>query len=374
MLHTIHSPADLKKIPKSQVHKLAGEIRSLILETVSKNGGHLASNLGVVELTIALHRIFDSPKDAIIWDVSHQCYAHKLLTGRYENFSSLRKAGGISGFTRINESEHDFFSTGHASTAISSALGLLVSNHLQQKEGKVVAVLGDGALTGGMAFEALSHAGSLSKNLIVVLNDNQMSIDHNTGSISRYLSSLTMSAQYQSIRYKIDRLIDRLPYINKFLAKFAFRFKRAIKGMFLQENLFVDLGFEYVGPLNGHDEHSLEQMFERVKKLSRPVVVHIVTKKGRGYENAEKNPEHFHGVSPFNIKTGELKNKVSENFSNAFSRVILHFAEKNKNIVAVTAAMTSGCGLTEFANKYAERFFDVGIAEEHAVTFAGALA
>ncbi|MBR7063813.1 MAG: 1-deoxy-D-xylulose-5-phosphate synthase, partial [Treponema sp.] len=374
ILHTIHSPADLKKIPKSHLHRLAREIRAVILETVSKNGGHLASNLGAVELTIALHRVFDSPSDAIIWDVSHQCYAHKLLTGRYNQFQTLRKKNGISGFTRANESEHDFFSVGHASTSISSALGLLVARSLQNDTGKVVAVIGDGALTGGMAFEALSHAGLLSKNLIVVLNDNQMSIDHNTGSISRYLSRITMSAQYQTIRYKIDRLIDKIPFINKYVEKFAFRFKRAVKGMFLTNNLFVDLGFEYAGPLNGHDISSLESIFERVKKLSRPVVVHVVTKKGKGYNFAETNPENFHGVSPFFIETGKSKNKSAFSFTDAFEKSILHFAENNSSIVAITAAMTKGCGLLPFSQKYPNRFFDVGIAESHAVTFAGALA
>ena len=345
----------------------------MIIQTVSENGGHLASNLGAVELTIALHRVFESPHDAIIWDVSHQCYAHKLLTGRYNQFATLRTHGGISGFTRTSESEHDFFSNGHASTSISQALGLLMARNLQKAGGKVVAVIGDGALTGGMAFEALSHAGQLAKNLIVVLNDNQMSIDHNTGSISRYLSRMTMSAQYQTFRYKIDRLIDRVPYFNKYLEKLAFRFKRAIKGMFLTNNLFVDLGFEYVGPLNGHDEQTLETILRRVKKLPRPVVVHVVTKKGKGYAPAEKNPEHFHGVAPFFLADGTPKEKSAVTFTNAFDRALCEIAAKQEHVVALTAAMTHGTGLANFSQKYASRFFDVGIAEEHAVTFAGAL-
>ena len=318
--------------------------------------------------------MFSSPEDAIVWDVSHQCYAHKLLTGRYASFGTLRLSGGISGFTRRGESEHDFFSAGHASTSISSALGLLVSRSIQNKSGKVVAVIGDGALTGGMAFEALSHAGQLAKNLIVVLNDNQMSIDHNTGSISRYLSRMTMSAQYQTVRYKIDRFIDRVPYFNKKLEKLAFRFKRALKGMFLTNNLFVDLGFEYVGPLNGHDEQTLESVFRRVEKLPRPVVVHVVTKKGKGYSPAEDNPERFHGIGPFLISDGTVEKFDEVSFTQSFSDALLSLAETNEKIVAVTAAMAKGTGLSAFARRYPKRFFDVGIAEEHAVTFAGALA
>ncbi|WP_315601214.1 1-deoxy-D-xylulose-5-phosphate synthase [Treponema socranskii] len=374
ILSGIRSPADIKKLPTSELPFLAREIRKTIIEVVGKNGGHLASNLGVVELTIALHRVFSSPEDAIVWDVSHQCYAHKLLTGRYASFPTLRLSGGISGFTRRGESEHDFFSVGHASTSISSALGLLVSRDIQNKGGKVVAVIGDGALTGGMAFEALSHAGQLAKNLIVVLNDNQMSIDHNTGSISRYLSRMTMSAQYQTLRYKIDRFIDRVPYFNKKLEKLAFRFKRALKGMFLTNNLFVDLGFEYVGPLNGHDEQTLEKVFRRVEKLPRPVVVHVVTKKGKGYSPAEDNPERFHGIGPFLISDGTVEKFDALSFTESFSGALLALAEKDEKIVAVTAAMAKGTGLNAFARRYPNRFFDVGIAEEHVVTFAGALA
>ena len=374
ILSGIRSPADIKKLPTSELPFLAREIRKTIIEVVGKNGGHLASNLGVVELTIALHRVFSSPEDAIVWDVSHQCYAHKLLTGRYASFPTLRLSGGISGFTRRGESEHDFFSVGHASTSISSALGLLVSRDIQNKGGKVVAVIGDGALTGGMAFEALSHAGQLAKNLIVVLNDNQMSIDHNTGSISRYLSRMTMSAQYQTVRYKIDRFIDRVPYFNKKLEKLAFRFKRALKGMFLTNNLFVDLGFEYVGPLNGHDEQTLEKVFRRVEKLPRPVVVHVVTKKGKGYSPAEDNPERFHGIGPFLISDGAVEKFDALSFTESFSDTLISLAEKDEKIVAVTAAMAKGTGLNAFARRYPNRFFDVGIAEEHAVTFAGALA
>jgi 1-deoxy-D-xylulose-5-phosphate synthase len=327
-----------------------------------------------VELTIALHRVFDSPEDAIVWDVSHQCYAHKLLTGRYDRFNTLRQRDGISGFTRKDESPHDFFNCGHSSTSISSALGLLMAWDIQKRPGKVIAVIGDGALTGGMAFEALSHAGQLSKNLIVVLNDNQMSIDHNTGSISRYLSRITMSAHYQTFRYKVDRMIDRVPYFSKHLEKFIFRFKRSIKGLLLTNNLFVDLGFEYVGPLNGHDEHELEMVFRRVEKLQRPVVVHIVTKKGKGYSPAEDNPEIFHGIGPFCISDGTVEKFDTLSFTESFSNALMELAAKRSDIAAVTAAMAKGTGLAAFARHYPERFFDVGIAEQHAVTFGGGLA
>ena len=280
LLPHINSPEDIKSLDKKQLAELAQEIRKHIIDVVGKNGGHLASNLGVVELTIALHRVFDSPKDAIVWDVSHQSYTHKLLTGRYKDFSSLRQNDGLSGFTRRTESVHDYFDAGHASTSISAALGLLTAWDIQKQDRKVVAVIGDGALTGGMAFEALSNAGQLAKNLIVVLNDNQMSIDQNTGSLSRYLSRLTMSSPYQSFRYSFDSFISKIPLLGKVLSKFIFRFKRGLKGLLLSNNLFTNFGFEYVGPLNGHDEKELELVFNRVKKMKRPVVVHVLTKKG----------------------------------------------------------------------------------------------
>lgn len=374
LLSKIHSPQNLQNLSQSELSTLANEIRNEIIKVVGKNGGHLASNLGVVELTLALHRVFESPKDAIIWDVSHQCYTHKLLTGRYKEFSTLRKKNGISGFTNTSESVHDFFISGHSSTSISSALGLLTARELNNNHGKVIAVIGDGALTGGMAYEALSCAGQLCKNLIVILNDNQMSIDHNTGAVSRYLSRLTMTGGYQSFRYKVDKFIDKIPYIGRPFEKFVFRFKRALKGLFLTNNLFVDLGFEYVGPLDGHNEAILEKVLKRVRKLHRPVVVHVITKKGKGYSPAENNPELFHGVGPFQISDGTVESFDTTSFTEAFSKVICEQAEKNKDIVAITAAMAKGTGLTSFSYKYPERFFDVGIAEEHAVTFAGGLA
>ena len=375
MLENINSPSDIKNLSHAQLKELAEEIRQTIIRTVGKNGGHLASNLGVVELTIALHRVFNSPEDAIIFDVSHQCYAHKLLTGRYKDFKTLRQKNGISGFTNTEESPHDFFINGHSSTSISSALGLLTSWNLNKKEGKVIAVLGDGALTGGMAFEGLSNAGQMRKNLIVILNDNQMSIDHNTGALSRYLSRLTMTKGYQSFRYRVDkfveRLVEKIPSLGRPMDKFIFRFKRSLKGLLLANNLFTDLGFEYVGPLNGHNEDVLENVLKKVRNLSRPVVVHVVTKKGKGYAPAENTPENYHGIGPFNIEDGSIAKDDNLTFTQAFSNIIMEEAEKNPKITAITAAMAQGTGLTEFSKKYKDRFFDVGIAEEHAVTFAG---
>ena len=367
-LADIRSPEDIKNLSSKEIVSLAKEIRETIISVVEKNGGHLASNLGVVELTLALHKTFSSPKDAIIWDVSHQCYAHKLLTGRYNQFDTLRTGGGLSGFTNVNESEHDYFINGHASTSISSALGLLAARELKGDSGKVIAVIGDGALTGGMAYEALSHAGQLCKNLIVILNDNQMSIDRNTGSVSRYLSRLTMTSRYQTFRSKVDKLINKIPYFNRHIEKFIFRFKRSIKGFLLTNNLFVDLGFEYVGPLDGHNISVMEREFKKVSKLHRPVVVHVVTKKGKGYEPAESKPENYHGVSPKSDKKSSLPS-----FTEAFGNAIVELGKKNEKITAITAAMTSGTGLSAFAKEFPDRFFDVGICEEHAVTFAAGL-
>ncbi|MCI6259436.1 MAG: 1-deoxy-D-xylulose-5-phosphate synthase [Spirochaetia bacterium] len=374
MLAEIHSPDDVKKLTNGQLTILADEIRKVIIDAVGKNGGHLASNLGAVELSVALHRSFTSPQDAIVWDVSHQCYAHKLLTGRYEQFSTLRQHGGLSGFTKKKESPHDFFDNGHSSTSISSALGLLTAWEYTGRTGKAVAVIGDGALTGGMALEALSHAGQLAKNLIVVLNDNQMSIGKNTGSLSRYLSRLTMTSSYQTFRHTVDHFVDKIPYFNKHLEKFIFRFKRGIKGLFLTNNLFVDLGFEYVGPLDGHDINELEKVFHHVKKLSRPVVVHVVTRKGKGFALAENDPAKFHGIGPFCVTDGTVEKADKVSFTQAFGSSLVKLAEKHKEIAAITAAMTSGTGLEPFSRKFPERFFDVGIAEQHAVTFGAGLA
>ncbi len=318
-----------------------------------------------------MHYVFQSPEDAFVWDVSHQAYTHKILTKRNTLFSSLRKKDGLSGFTKFGESEHDWFDSGHASTAISSALGLLTGRQLSGKKGKVIAILGDGALSGGMSFEALSHAGQISKDLIVVLNDNQLSINGNTGSLSRYLSRLTTTTQYQSFRHTFDRIVEKIPVLGKTFTTLVFRMKRAIKGLVFVNNIFSDLGFEYVGPLNGHNIKEMVDVFTKVKSMSRPVVIHLVTKKGKGYSPAEKDPVSYHGVAG-----SDNTHKQNENatFTEVFSSKIVELAKKDKKIVGITAAMTDGTGLTAFSNMFPERFFDVGIAEEHAVTFAGGLA
>ena len=325
-----------------------------------------------------MFRVFNHEKDAIIWDVSHQCYAHKLLTGRFNEFEGLRTNGGISGFTKMAESPYDYFDNGHASTSISSGLGLLTARLLQNKDKaqneKVVAVIGDGALTGGLAFEGLCHAGQLQKNLIIVLNDNQMSIGRNNGTFSRYLSRLTMSSHYQKFRRGLKIFAHKVPVINKFLPKVLHKFNRGLKGLFLANNLFVEFGYEYVGPLNGHDIQEMELVFNRVKKLKKPVVVHVVTKKGKGYKPAEEDPQKFHGIGPFDTSNGTVLSSSSKTYTEVFSKEIINIAEKNNKIVAITAAMASGTGLEEFSKKFPNRFFDVGIAEEHAVTFAGGLA
>ena len=338
----------------------------------------------MVELTVALHRVFESPEDAIIFDVSHQCYTHKLLTGRYKDFSSLRKHGGISGFTRRDESPHDYFDNGHSSTSISQGLGLLTAwDKIEEeqrslgrnpKNRKVVVVIGDGALTGGLAYEALAHAGQLSKNLIIVLNDNQMSISPNNGAISRYLSTLTMTGCYQNFRYFVDGIVDKIPNSKNHIGKLIYRLKRAVKGFFLNTNFFADLGFEYVGPLDGHNIRELEENLRRVKKLPKPVIVHIHTKKGKGYSPAENDPASFHGVGPFQISDGKMEKFDTLSFTEAFNNTLMALAQKNNKIMAITAAMSKGTGLDTFARHYPDRFFDVGIAEEHAVTFAGGLA
>ncbi len=316
-----------------------------------------------------MHYVFESPKDAFVWDVSHQSYTHKILTNRNTEFSTIRQKDGISGFTKFNESEHDWFDAGHASTSISSALGLLAGRKISGQDGKVIAILGDGAFTGGMCFEALSHAGQIPNDLIVVLNDNQMSINGNTGSISRYLSRLTTTTQYQTFRNTFDTCIDRIPLIGRKTTKLIFRAKRAIKGLIFINNFFSDLGFEYVGPFNGHSIPDLIKVLEKVKKLNKPVVFHVITKKGKGYEPAEKDPVFFHGISP-----ATTNKEVRPTFTKVFGDKIVELARKNEKIVAITAAMTDGTGLTKFAEFFPNRFFDVGIAEEHAVTFAGGLA
>jgi 1-deoxy-D-xylulose-5-phosphate synthase len=374
ILASIRSPEDLKSLSYSDIAYAAAEIRKRIIEVVGTNGGHLASNLGVVELTLALHRSFNSPQDLIVWDVGHQCYTHKILTGRLDAFSGIRKKDGISGFPKRAESPHDAFDTGHSSTSISAALGILKARRARGEPGKVLAVIGDGALTGGMALEALSHGGEDANDLIVVLNDNKMSISQNTGSLSHYMSRLTMGAPYQRFRQRVDRGIRSIPVLGDPLARLVHRIKRGVKGVLFKDNLFVDLGYEYVGPLNGHNVEEMEKVFRDVKALKRPVVVHVQTRKGKGYSLAENDPSTFHGIGPFCISDGKVEKFDTMSFTEAFSRAILDEAARDERIAAITAAMAKGTGLASFQHRHAKRFFDVGIAEQHAVTFAAGLA
>ncbi|MDR2343068.1 MAG: 1-deoxy-D-xylulose-5-phosphate synthase [Spirochaetaceae bacterium] len=377
ILEHINGPRDIKNLTVSELKTLAGEIRHLIYTTVSRNGGHLSSNLGVVELAIALHRVFNSPEDKIVWDVGHQCYAHKILTGRRETFGSIRLEDGISGFPKRSESLHDPFGTGHASTSVSAALGFLVGERLSGGKGLAIAVIGDGALTGGIAYEALSHAGQLGLPLIVILNDNRMSISPNVGGLSKYLSRLSMKAKYQNFRRTVDRLVKKIPMFGGTLFTGITRLKRAVKAAFYIDNFFVDLGFEYVGPVNGHDIEQLEDVLRDVQRLNLPVVVHVLTKKGKGYEPAEQDPSAFHAVVPSG-KPPEMADvagkSVGMSFTREFGDAMIELGGREPRLVAVTAAMEHGTGLSAFHGAFPDRFFDAGIAEEHAVTFAAALA
>jgi 1-deoxy-D-xylulose-5-phosphate synthase len=374
ILPSLRDPKVLRSLPSEAFPKLAEEIRSEIIRVVSKNGGHLASNLGIVELTLALHAEFESPKDVIIWDVGHQCYPHKLLTGRYAKFETLRKKGGLSGFPKRSESPHDAVETGHASTSISEALGIRVGRELQKIPGKVIAVIGDGALGGGIALEALNHSGHLGKDLIIILNDNKMSISENVGALSSYLSRITGTKLYQDISDRIDQTIRRVPKYGSQLMDLIERAKKSVKAAVLQENLFSDLGFEYIGPLDGHNVTLLREVFRNVKTLSKPIVIHVFTQKGKGYAHAEKNPSKFHGISPFSIEDGTVETAPSVSFTERFAQRLVHLAEQDKRIVAITAAMAKGTGLSLFQERFPDRFFDVGITEQHAVTFAAGLA
>lgn len=379
ILESIRGPDDLRSLSVRELHSLAAEIRSLIISTITANGGHLASNLGVVELTLALHRVFATPGDSIVWDVGHQCYTHKIITGRFEAFRQIRRLGGLSGFPKRAESIHDSFDTGHASTSISAALGLLAANSRLGRTGSVIAVIGDGALTGGMAWEAMSNAGQLGLPLIVVLNDNTMSISRNVGALSSYLSRLSTTARYQRLRRLLDRIILGVPYFGPRMHPLVLRLKRAVKAIFFKEGLFADLGFEYAGPIDGHNIQLLCQVLEDARSIHKPVVVHIVTKKGKGHIPAENNPAAFHGISPAlqasdPLDPAEATKLKRQTFTEAFGQAMLDVAAIDERVVAVVAAMASGTGLAEFQRLHGSRLFDVGIAEEHAVTFAAGLA
>lgn len=372
-LNKIKSPEDIKNLNSEQIKRLCVEIRDCMLNVVSKNGGHLASNLGVVELTVALHKVFNAPTDSIIFDVGHQCYPHKLLTGRYEIFKTLRQSGGISGFMRPEESKYDPVVTGHSSTSISTAYGILKGNSLLGKSDKVVAVIGDGALTGGMVYEALNNVGKDKSNLIIVLNDNRMSISNNVGALARQLTMIRTRPSYNKIKQSAELFVEKIPFIGKKVHKSLSRSKSRIKSAIYQGNIFEGLGLQYMGPVDGHNVEKLECILNAAKDQKRPVLIHVITKKGKGYKFSEENPGIYHGVSEFDRKIGVQQNNATS-FSAVFGKTMCELAEKDNKICAITAAMGNGTGLDEFSLKYSNRFFDVGIAEEHAVTFSAGLA
>ncbi|NPA15964.1 MAG: 1-deoxy-D-xylulose-5-phosphate synthase [Deferribacteres bacterium] len=373
VLTRINSPSDLKKLSVKELEQLAEEIRRYIVQVVSRKGGHLAPSLGVVELTIALHYVFDSPKDKIIWDVGHQSYVHKILTGRRREFITLRERGGISGFPKMEESEYDAFGTGHSSTSISAALGIAVARDLLKEDFEVIAVIGDGALTAGLAWEGLNHAGEEKRKLIVVLNDNEFSISPTSGALSHYLSRKLADPTYLKIREEIRKHLTTKPGGEAIITLFK-KFEESFKGFFTPGVLFEELGFKYVGPVRGHKLKELISTFKQVRKANEPILVHVLTRKGKGYKPAEENPRSFHGVGPFNIETGKPVKKGKITYTEAFSEAIVRLAENDPQIVAITAAMPDGTGLSKFSERFPERFFDVGIAEQHAVVFAAGLA
>lgn len=374
LIEKIKTIEDLKKLSIRELKDLSEELREIIIETVATNGGHLASNLGSIDLTIALHYVFNSPEDKIIWDVGHQAYAHKLLTGRYDSFSTIRKHGGISGFPKMSESPHDAFGTGHSSTSISAALGILAGRDQKKEKFKSIAVIGDGALTAGLAFEGLNHAGHLKKDLIVILNDNEMSISPNVGALSAYLSRMMMGELYTRLKKETKIFLEHIPKVGEPVLKIAKKAEDTVKGLFVPGLLFEELGFEYVGPVDGHKLDLLIETIERFKDFPDPVLIHTVTKKGKGYEPAEKSPGIFHGIGPFDIETGEPLSAGKKSYSKIFGNYLAELATEDDRIIAITAAMTEGTGLSKFVRKFPKRFYDVGIAEPHAATFAAGLA
>jgi len=375
LLLKINSPQDLKKLSLDELKELASEIRAKIIETVARNGGHLASNLGAVELTLALHYVFDSPRDKIIWDVGHQCYTHKLITGRREAFSRLRQSGGLLGYPSREESQHDIYNTGHASTALSAALGLAVARDKKHEDYNVIAVVGDGSLTGGAAYEALNQIGHLRERLIIVLNYNEMSISPSVGALSSYLSYMASGQPFLKMKEQAKSVLRSIPKIGRPLIKTARAFEDLMKKTFFPGIFFEELGIRYVGPIHGHSLHSLIEAFENAREYPGPVLVHCVTQKGKGYRPAQLDPEKFHSSSPFNINTGvPTRQENNPTFSQVFGEAIADLGSQDDSILAITAAMTDGTGLNRFAAEHPDRFFDVGIAEQHAVNFAAGLA
>ena len=374
VMEKINQANDIKKIPPEEYEQLAEEIRAFLIEKISRTGGHLASNLGVVELTMALHLSLDLPRDKIVWDVGHQSYTHKLLTGRKAGFDELRKYGGMSGFPKRKESDCDCFDTGHSSTSISAGIGLVAARDLRGESGYVVSVIGDGALTGGMAYEALNNASQLKKNFIIILNDNNMSIAENVGGISEYLNGLRTNEVYTNFKSGVEQSLNRIPYGNH-LANQLKKTKSGIKQLFIPGMFFEDMGVTYLGPVDGHDIRKLLDVLKKAKRVKGAVLVHVLTKKGKGYEPAERHPARFHGAEPFDIETGLPKNRRKKaNYQDVFSTCMVKLGQRNEKVVAITAAMPDGTGLKRFRLNYPDRFFDVGIAEEHAVTFAAGLA
>ncbi|MEJ8553684.1 1-deoxy-D-xylulose-5-phosphate synthase [Tepidibacter sp. Z1-5] len=372
-LYNVNNPEDLKKMNIKELNEFTNEIRKFLVRSVSKTGGHLASNLGVVELTLAFHYIFETPKDKIVWDVGHQAYVHKMITGRIREFETLRKFNGLSGFPKRNESVHDAFDTGHSSTSISAGLGLAMARDIKKEDYDVISVIGDGALTGGMAFEALNHLGHTQTNMTVILNDNEMSIDKNVGSMSNYLLKLRTNKAYKKMKIEFENITNYIPKIGDTVYKTADKIKDSLKYIVSPGALFEEMGIKYFGPIDGHNIEELIQTFKTIKKFKGPSIVHVITKKGKGYRFAENEPEKYHGVSPFDLKKG-IQKSSKETYSSVVGDKMVEMAAKDENIVAVTAAMPSGTGLSKFQNIYPERIFDVGIAEGHAVTFASGLA
>ncbi|MFV9510783.1 1-deoxy-D-xylulose-5-phosphate synthase [Tepidibacillus sp. LV47] len=374
-LSRIKDPKQIKPLTIPELEKLAADIREFLIQKLSVTGGHLASNLGVVELTLALHYLFDSPKDKFIWDVGHQVYVHKILTGRAAQFDTLRQFKGLSGFPKRAESEHDIWETGHSSTSLSAAIGMAISRDLKGEEHRVIAIIGDGAMTGGMALEALNHIGHEQRNMMIILNDNEMSIAPNVGAIHNYLGKLRTDNRYKKAKEELELLLKKIPAIGGKLAKTAEKIKDSLKYLVLNGILFEELGLTYFGPINGHDFHDLFTALKQADKTPGPVLVHVVTKKGKGYKPAELDSDKFHGISPYKVESGEVLKKPSPpSYTEIFGRTIVKIADQDKKIVAITAAMPSGTGLTLFQAMYPKRFFDVGIAEQHATTMAAGLA
>ena len=376
ILKKLNEPDDLKLLLPQQLQQLAGELRELIIKTVAQNGGHLAPSLGTVELTIALYKIFNFPNDKLVWDVGHQAYAHKILSGRRDRFNTLRQKNGITGFPNRFESQYDAFGVGHASTSISAALGMAAARDIDNASYKVVAVIGDGALTGGEAFEALNNAGAMKKDMLIILNDNEMSIAKNVGALSGYLSQIRTAPEYTKVKKDFGKLLSALPKVGQTVYKTAEILKDSVKNAFIAGGLFEEMGLSYIGPVDGNDLEALINVLQRVKNTSGPVLLHVFTKKGKGYLPAEQAPAKFHGVGSFDIATGQALKKASNipTYTKVFSQTLLDLADENEDIVTITAAMPDGTGLSNFAKVYPQRFFDVGIAEEHALTMAAGLA